>query len=297
MEVEMEHRVRPIMRQFFAGTALAAILAWTGVAGAAPIGFIGGYSGPIQIKFQNYESFLSPTGGPATGLVPLDQNFGVVKVTSIVNPNTGAAVWFPGLTDGTFLSAVFNGIVVTTVTPAGGGGFDTTNTGGSFQLWQTSADFDPGQGTAGYTAAGCTVATLCYNGITNVGGTEILDFKLVPGTTADPTNTLSAHVSTLTLPTSGHAEGFANITGGPDAFQFGKGGFPTIFGPADLHFLDDFCGNGQSGCAGPTASDWQLFSHDPLDARIIPEPASLTLLGSALLSFALWAGCRNRKRG
>jgi len=135
------------------------------------------------------------------------------------------------------------------------------------------------------------VGGLCYNGITNTGGIDLVNFDLVPGTTSDPTNTLNATVSSTTLPISGHAEGFADITGGADAAEFGRGGFPTLFAPADIHFLDNFCANGQSGCVGPTTSNWENFSHDPLDAMsvLIPEPASFSLLGSALLGFGAWA--------
>jgi PEP-CTERM motif len=280
-----------LMRDTFAGAAIATALLCTGAAEASLID-LGGYTGPLQFKFQNYESFSSTTIAPGV------QNFGVVEVTSIQNPTTGGNVWVQGQ-GGQFLAAVFNGITVSSVTPITGG-FTTTNTGGTFQLWLDSANFTPGQGTAGYSAGGCAVGGLCYHGITDTGGIDLLNFNLVPGTTSDPTNTLNATVSSTTLPISGHAEGFADITGGADASEFGRGGFPTLFGAADMHFIDDFCANGQSGCAGPTSANWENFSHDPVDAvavvPTIPEPASLALLGTALLGFATVARRRNRNR-
>ena len=270
---------------------LGATLATTLACSGAKAGLIdlNGYIGPVQFKFQNYESFTGNT------ITPGAMDFGVVKVTSIVNPVTGTNLWVQGQ-GGQFLAAVFNGITVNTVTPTSSG-VVTTNTGGTFQLWLDSADFDPTQGTSGYMTGGCsTVGSLCYNGITNTGGIDLVDFNLVPATTSDPTNTLNATVSTTTLPTSGSAEGFADITGGADASEFGRGDFTTLFAPADLHFLNDFCGNGQPGCVGPTSSDWQLFSHDPLDAVVVPEPASLALLGTALLGFGSLARRRIRLR-
>jgi hypothetical protein len=171
--------------------AMAATLFYGGVASATLLD-LNGYTGELEFKFANYDSFTSTT--LAFGV----QNFGVVEVTSIINPTTGANIWVQGQ-GGQYLSAVFDGITVTSITPTSNG-FVTTNSGGTFQLWLDSANFDPSQGTSGYTAAGggCAVGGLCYNGITNTGGIDLLNFNLVPGTTLDPTNTFDATVSSTT---------------------------------------------------------------------------------------------------
>lgn len=272
------------VRKALFGAGMGAILLTCG-ASASPVIDLGGYTGPIQFKFQNYESF---TGTP---LAVGSMNFGVVKITSIIDPTTGGTLWSPGGANG-FLSGVFNGITVTSVNQMGPNNFITTNSGGVFNFYLTTTDFNPAQGTAGY--VGCAVGGLCYNGITNVGGQNVLNLALVPGVTTDPTNTLNVSLTSNTLPTTGQASGFADITGGTDVSQFATGGFATNFAPADMHFLDDFCTNGQSGCTGPSSSDWELFSHDPVDAVIAPEPASLGLFASALFGFAAWARRRRR---
>ncbi|HEY2540860.1 MAG TPA: hypothetical protein VGI28_15405 [Stellaceae bacterium] len=272
-----------------AAVVAIATAAISGGAEADPLIDLGGYTGPIQIKFQNYESFTS------LPIAPGSMNFGVIEVTSIENSNTGANIWVQGQS-GQFLSGVFNDITVTSVTPTGTG-FITTNSGGVFDFFLNSSNFDPAQGTSGYTAGGCAVGELCYNGITNIGGVDALNLELVPGATTDPTNTLSANTSSVTTPLTGSALGYADITGGADDSQFGRSGEgPTALGTfADFNIVNDFCSNGQPTCAGPTSSDWQLFSHDPVSAIVISEPASLGLLATALLGLGFVPRLRRRR--
>ncbi len=67
------------LRSLLAGTAFSIISIFGGSAAFAdPIATdLSGVSGPITIKFSNYESFSSAT------LAPGVTNFGVVNVTSI----------------------------------------------------------------------------------------------------------------------------------------------------------------------------------------------------------------------
>ena len=106
---------------------------------------------------------------------------------------TGANIWTQGQA-GQFIEGVFNGITVTSVTGSPPN-FTNTNSGGVFNFWLTSANFDPSQGTGGYTAAGggCVAGGLCYNGITNTGGTNILNVDLVRGITTDPHQYVKRH--------------------------------------------------------------------------------------------------------
>ena len=279
-----------------AAVGLATSALAIGSAFAAPINLMG-YTGPISIDFHDYESFTSST------LAPGDMNFGtfnVINITAQANDPAagivaGQTIWSPGGSNG-FLVGVFNGITVETVTPNGIGGFTTENTGGTFQLYQTSAFPSFSQGTTGYTAAGCGIGTLCYNGITNTGSGPVLTFNLIPGADiVNPTSTLQANVSGTTVPVSGSAQGYADLTGGSDEGQFGMAGFTTAIGtPADLSLLDNFCAN-QAGCSGAIApiGNWQQLSNDPIGAAVIPEPSSLLILGSGLLGLGF---LRRRRR-
>jgi hypothetical protein len=286
------------MRKLAIALGLAAAVAATQAAAAPAFSLSNipaGWDGSIEIKYSNFESFSGP-------LVVGAVNFGVVKITSIVDPGTGDTLWSDG-DSGAELTGVFTGITVDTITPSGGQ-FIVDSTGGLLDIYINpfgafGAAGGFAQGLGGYADALCAPGTLCYDGITNVvgGGTFLnLAFAAV-GVVADPTITVSGTFNSLTTPQTGTAQGYMNVVGGPYAANFDSNG---ELGGSDLFNQNSFCTPGQSGCVslaaagGAPPAGWALRSNDPVRGRYIPEPGSLALLGLALLGLAV-PGLRKKR--
>ena len=193
------------MKRLLAAAGLATAL-FTGQASAVPaFSFFldPGYTGPIVIKFLNFEAFTA-------GFAVDSENFGILKVSSIETP--GAVQIWNDAGAGYDIAGVFSNIKITSVAGTG-----ASATGGLMRLFiNPDGFFDATQGPIlGYTNAACAPNTLCYNGISNVaGGGMFLDLMFAPGIDpGDGTTTVTA-TGLVTNPPTGSAQSYLDVIGG-----------------------------------------------------------------------------------
>ena len=289
-------------------TALGAAMSFSAM--AAPIFSLtppAGWDGTFSIKMVGYEAFTGPLAVGA-------ENFGVLKVTSIVDGGGQNTLWVDGQNSAE-ITGVFSQIRVALVVPGALGDARVLSTGGvanffinPFGSFNATGGF--AQGLSGYAQAGGAPNTNVYDGISNVAaGGSLVNANWVTGVSdaffPNPlatTITVDGTFIATSTPQSGFAAGFLSVTGGTYGAMFDTNSF--IFNhsaPADLRANNTFCTPGVFCSASvadagglPAAGGWALRIDDPINGRVnvVPEPTSVALLGLGLLALA---SARRRK--
>ena len=208
-----------------------------------------------------------------------DMLSGVGQVTLIQDAPSSITTYQPPCStvgcSGTFLTDVFSGLTVRSIT-ATGTGFDVYLTGGTLDWYVQNSLPDLNTGNQALDTANATSGTLFLSmapAVFDSSGDTMHIF--VPG------NSLSNF--------SGNAQGdaFLNVTGGDAADIFNTNTFSTGFNntTADLEFV----GNAHQ----VSGNDFPVIGSDDLLANTVPEPASFAILGAGLFIVS-WSLRRRR---
>ncbi len=143
---------------------------------------LGGYQGPITIKYFNWENQVTEVGEELTG---------ILKVTGIYD-DLSNELWGPSATEE--ITGRFYGFMLDSVSPSTSG-VDLRFTGGTIDFfYDTTPDFIP-----------------TYPGSGVDDGVNWLSVDYTPGIVpSDPTTTLFSTIDALTTP-NGSGSGYANV--------------------------------------------------------------------------------------
>lgn len=234
---------------------------------------LGGYQGPVELKFAGVTSSQDPA------YLPQGETWGIISLNAVTDGfnnlwSASAGDYVYGMIYGLYDVATYSNLT---------NGFTIEQAGGSFALYGTSTQLNfttlsPSGRTAIDQFTGVTNGTLLFAGNFSPG--------ILPSSKNNPT--VVQDVTSTQSPANGKGAGYGDIDptlGGTAADIFDSN---TVFDPANiLASTHDLFFQFTVGLYNGTQG-WSQDINDPAAGAAVPEPGTIVLLGLGMFGLAIY---------